>query len=82
MMVGKDRDEESGEYRDTYSNEAFINALSDLGGTAGTREVAEQIGCHRDTARRRLTELVEEGTVQRRTVGDSTLWLLADAEHD
>jgi len=81
-MVGKDRDEESGEYTDTYPNETLIDALSDIGGAAGTRAVAEQIGCHRDTARRRLTELVERGLVQRRTVGDSTLWLLADTERE
>jgi predicted ArsR family transcriptional regulator len=76
-MTGKDRDEASGQYEDTYPEEEFLDAIQELGG-GGTREIAEQVGCHRDTARRRLNSLAEKGAVSRRDVGDSALWLIAD----
>lgn len=80
-MTGKDRNEDSGRYTDTYPNEIFLNTLRDLGGAAGTRAVAEQVGCHRDTARRRLAELAGENVIERNEVGDSILWSFANTEH-
>lgn len=81
-MAGKDRDEESGKYTDAYPNEAFLSTLDDLGGAAGTRAVAKQVGCHRDTARRRLAELADKEIIDRREVGDSMLWSLVTTEHE
>lgn len=75
IMAGKDRDEESGQYEDTYPEQAFLDALDELG-SGGTRKIAEHVGCHRDTARRRLNALVEDGAVVRREVGDSALWII------
>ena len=80
-MVGKDRDESSGEYEDTYSEQAFLDAISELNG-GGTREIADRIGCHRDTARRRLNTLAEEGLVQRRDVGDAAFWTIKNSDNN
>lgn len=79
-MVGKDRDETSGQYEDTYSTEAFLDIVRELG-SGGTREIAERVGCHRDTARRRLNALVKKGKVERRDVGDSALWMINEEDN-
>lgn len=76
VMPGKDRDDESGEYVDTYPEGEFFDAIREFDGMAGTLEIAEYVGCHRDTARRRLIELVEAGKVRRRDVGDAAVWML------
>jgi predicted ArsR family transcriptional regulator len=76
VMTGKDRDEESGEYVDTYPTDEFLQAIRERDGAAGTLEIAEAVGCHRDTARRRLNELAEAGVVRRRDVGDAALWMV------
>jgi len=78
LMPGKDRDEESGKYVDTYPTEEFLDAIRAHDGAAGTKEIADYVGCHRDTARRRLIELTDEGVLTRRDVGDAALWMLAD----
>lgn len=78
LMPGKDRDEDSGQYVDTYRTEKFVGAIRDHGGAASTKEIADAVGCHRDTARRRLLELVDEGEIERRDVGDAALWRLGD----
>lgn len=77
-MPGKDRDEESGEYVDTYPEEEFLQAIESHGGAAATLGIAEAVSCHRDTARRRLNELAEAGVVERRDVGDAALWMIPD----
>ena len=79
-MVGKDRDETSGEYEDTYPDDAFLHAVRELGG-GGTREIADQVGCHRDTARLRLAGLAEEGKLTRRDVGDAALWMIDETNN-
>ena len=43
-MVGKDRSEESGRYTDTYSADEMLESIQELGGLAGTIEVAEAGG--------------------------------------
>ncbi|PHQ45126.1 MerR family transcriptional regulator [Halorubrum sp. C3] len=77
-MPGRNRDDDSGQYSSAYQPEDFVDALGELGGSAGTRDVADEVGCHRDTARRRLLSLVEEGRVAKSTVGDAALWTLTD----
>jgi predicted ArsR family transcriptional regulator len=77
-MPGRDREEESGKYSPTYQPEDFITALDELGGSAGTKDIADEVGCHRDTARRRLLALQEDDRVEKTTVGDAALWTLTD----
>lgn len=78
LMTDGDRDEGSGRFTDSYAPEAFLEALRELGGAAGTRDVAEEVGCNRETARRRLTDLERHGKVTRSTVGDAYLWSLVE----
>lgn len=81
-MVGKDRDDDTGQYTDTYPTDEFIEAIRELGGAAGTREIAEAVDCHRDTARRRLNSLTDEGLLMRKDVGDAALWIIANDEEE
>jgi Fic family protein len=71
-----ERDEESGRYSETYPLSGFIEALESLGGSAGTQDVADAVGCKYRTANAKLHELEEEGRVSARKVGNAYLWSL------
>lgn len=78
--VMPDRDDESGKYTESYTDDQFIQAIHSLGGAAGTSEVADELDCPYRTAHHRLTELKESGRVNSRTVGNSLLWQVAGDE--
>ena len=73
-MPGKDREEDSGKYTTTYPDSDFTDAIHNLGGMAGTSEVAEAVGCTRRTAYTRLQTLESEGQVSSKKVGNTLLW--------
>jgi len=73
-MPGKDRDEGSGKYTTTYTDEDFLRAVEQAGPQIGTQAVADEVGCTRDTAYRRLCELEDDGEVVSRKVGMARLW--------
>lgn len=75
-----DRDDETGQYSETYPLEDFIDALQSIGGSAGTQEVADAVGCKYRTANAKLHDLEEQGLVSSRKVGNAYLWMLADEE--
>jgi len=68
----RDRDETSGRWTTTYTDEMVLDALGDDGAT--TSEVADSIGSERRLALRRLRELEEDGRVTAREVGNTFLW--------
>ena len=78
VTPGRDRDEESGRYTDTYTEEELIEAIRTLGGMAGTSDIAEHVGCARDTAYKKLKQMREEGTVSSQKVGGALLWSVED----
>lgn len=77
-VPGKDRDEESGKYKASYTDSDFINAIEALDGMAGTSEIADEVGCTRRTAYTRLKSLEEKGCVESRQVGNSLVWIAAE----
>jgi Mn-dependent DtxR family transcriptional regulator len=77
--VPKDRDEETGKYTETYPASDFVSALESRDGTAGTQEIANEIGCAYRTAHAKLSELEEEGRITSRKVGNAKLWQLKDS---
>jgi GTP-sensing pleiotropic transcriptional regulator CodY len=77
MMPGKDRDA-SGKYTTSYSDDAFLAAVAELGPEVGTQAISEKVGCGRDTAYRRLRSLEEAGEIRSRKVGMARLWSIAD----
>lgn len=72
-----DRDD-SGAFVETYPEDAFIDALRELGGSGSTQEVADAVGCAYRTSHAKLTDLAEAGDVDRRRVGQAYLWMLED----
>jgi hypothetical protein len=76
VVMPKDRDEQTGRYTESYSSEDFLSALDILNGSAGTQDVADEVGCAYRTAHAKLTELEEEGEISARKVGNAKLWEL------
>ena len=72
-------DAETGRFVSKYEDEDFLAALETLG-EAGTRAVADEVGCNRDTARVRLTALAEQGDIERREIAGAILWSLDVAD--
>ena len=72
-MTQRERDEETGQFSQQYTNREFLTAIEDLD-TPTTAEIASYIGCSYDLAYRRLHDLEEEGLVGKDEIGGSFLW--------
>lgn len=64
----------SGRFLAHYQTDAFVQAVEEHGPAVGTQEIADEIGCTRDTAYGRLMDLADDGVVETRKVGFSRLW--------
>jgi hypothetical protein len=76
-----ERDEESGQYQETYPDEDFRAALNEEG-SAGTQAVADVVGCSYDNAYKTLRRLKYEGSVSSFRVGSVCLRSVSDEEMD
>lgn len=79
-VMPRERDEESGQYTDAYSDDEFLAALAEEDGVAGTTALSEAVGCTSRHALNRLRELEEAGKVKSKDVGRSLVWMLVDDE--
>lgn len=61
----------------THSEQEYLDAVGEHS-PASTSEVAEAVGVTRQGADYRLRQLEEDGKVQRKMVGNSLVWMLAD----
>lgn len=77
-MPGADRDDESGKYRSKYPTEDFLDAIADAGGTAGTQDVADAVGCSYETAYKKLRALEDSGAVESTKFGNARAWSVDD----
>lgn len=75
---GAGRDEDTGQFTETYPLDAFVDAIREMGGEAGTKAVAERIGCSYETAYKKLQTLKDAGEVDHRQVGNAYLWEVGD----
>ncbi len=73
----RERDDESGKYTDTYSDEDFVEAIKKEGGLAGTGTVAEIVGCSHRQALNRLKELEKADVITSKDVGRSLVWQIS-----
>ena len=78
VQIMADRDDDSGKYTETYPLDDFIEALDVLGGSAGTQEVADEVGCKYRTANAKLHELEDRGEIVSQKVGNAYLWMLKE----
>jgi hypothetical protein len=74
------RNDDTGRFDASYSEEDFIDALRAAGGGLTTQEVREAVGCAYRTAHARLTALETAGRVASRDVGRAKLWTAADGD--
>lgn len=81
-VMPKDRDEQTGKYTERYTPENFLSALESLGGSAGTQEVADEVGCAYRTAHSKLSELEDKGDLTFRKVGNAKLWELSSSGNE
>jgi GTP-sensing pleiotropic transcriptional regulator CodY len=79
-MPNADRDDESGQYTETYPPEDFITAIEAENGMAGTQDIADTVGCSYETAYKKLREMEDAGTIESKRVGNARLWLLPEDE--
>ena len=77
VMANQARNE-SGRFAPEVPNEEFFDAFRELGGSAGTQDIADEVGCIYDTAYKRLRRFEDEGIVTRRKVANANLWVLTD----
>jgi len=76
--MNDDRDEDTGKFTEKYDRDDFLTALRDLGGAAGTSDVADRVGCPQRTAHHKLDQLAEEDRVVKDKVGAAALWRLPE----
>ncbi|ADB63982.1 helix-turn-helix transcriptional regulator [Haloterrigena sp. SYSU A558-1] len=73
MPPDRQRDETSGRFDSEYTSNRFLEAVRRLGPTT-TGEVSNELDCHRNTARRRLKELEEQGRIEKEEIGQEFVW--------
>lgn len=76
MEEGRDGE---GKYTEEYPDSAFIDAVRGLP-VPSTQKVADEVGCSYDLAYRRLTDLFEEGKIEREEVGTSFVYYISSLE--
>jgi Mn-dependent DtxR family transcriptional regulator len=77
-MPGANRDEDTGEYREKYPDEDFVEFL-DEDGPAGTQDIADAVGCSYDHAYKTLRRLAdEEERITSSRIGNARLWELGE----
>lgn len=79
LTGSKNRDADSGRYVRCFGTQEFIEAVRELGPAVGTQDIADKIGCDRDTAYERLMELVDVGEIETRKVGRSRIWSVSES---
>lgn len=75
-----ERDKETGQYTAEYSIESFKQAILKLGRDAGTKAIADEVGCEYDTAYKKLTRMEDAGHVTSRKIASARLWEVEDGE--
>ena len=78
-VMNDERNRENGQFAEKHQEEDFIEALRSLG-TAGTVDVAQEVGAPRRSAYNKLEALAESGRVSTRKIGAVRVWELADSE--
>lgn len=75
ILVSPDRqrDEDNGQFGSEYSPNRFIEAVRRLEPTT-TGEVADELECHRNTARRNLNDLADSGELKKSRRSGAFLW--------
>lgn len=81
--MSKDERGDSGQYTETVTLDAVLGVFEAVEGPIVTSgDVAETLDCSRETARRKLRTLEEQGHVaSRKTAGRVVWWIVDDQDH-
>lgn len=74
------RNDDSGQYVESYPPEAFLEAINEQDGMASTPEIIDEVGCSNRLALNKLRDLEDDGRVRSRKVGNAYLWMVEDDE--
>ena len=77
MHMGKERDDDTGQYTSTTSDAEILRVLREADG-AGTTDVADAFDYEQPTAYRRLRALEDQGRVSAREVGPALFWVATE----
>lgn len=77
----REHDPDTGRIIQSYPLEKFHAAVAELD-MAGTRDVADHVGCSYQLAYKRLRELEDQGRVESLKIGGSRVWSVVDQEDD
>lgn len=79
----RDRDQDSGEFTDKYTDDEFFDVVNESDGPTGTGEIAKLVGCTRRHALNQLLALEDEGLLRSKNVGNTLVWMVVDgADND
>lgn len=67
----------NGSFEQTYQPQDFLNAIAELDDPS-TSTIADEIGCSVGTAHRYLTQLAEQGDVDREEKYGAVIWSRSD----
>jgi len=77
--MSKDEREDSGRYAETVTVEAVFEVFERVRGPAVTSgDIAEALDCSRETARRKLHTLEEQGRIASRETAGRIVWWIVD----
>lgn len=77
--MSKDEREDSGRYAETVTVEAVFEVFERVEGPVVTSgDVAEALDCSRETARRKLHRLEEQGRIASRETAGRIVWWIVD----
>jgi hypothetical protein len=80
-MPDRERDDATGLYAEKAPLDAVREVFDRVRGPVVTSsDVAEHLDCTTETARRKLKELYEQGAVDKRTTGRTTVWWFTGGE--
>lgn len=77
----KDRDTDSGQYREVYPPAVVRAAVATLD-EATTQTVADELDCAYQTAYQKLRELEDAGEIASRKIGNVKLWSIVEETDD
>ena len=72
----RDRDDDTGQFTEEYPPDDFVAAIEADGGATGTKDVADAVGCSYELAYKKLRQMADDGTIDRRKVGNVNLWVV------
>ncbi|RBI60309.1 hypothetical protein DMJ13_18400 [halophilic archaeon] len=82
--MSRERNDETGRYVQTLTLDTVLTAMQNASDPVVTaKELSERLDCSSEAARQKLTQLHEQGVIERRKVGaGAVIWWVTDASSE